>query len=421
MKEREAIALPDSQVLVLGNGFDLQCGLKTRFEDFMQTRIAKVEEIEDMLSSSEDPPLITIQRPDGNKLHGNNLSYFLWGEHLTVWDFILFEDKQQRAWYDVEECIKDWVNYSSPSASSTPHLRQICDSFEPPDKDHWPDLQGPIKADQCVLAYATDFYSWDGQPGSLLDVLLDQLNYFEAWFAIYIKEQIRSNRRYSSSVDDLLSCLANDEMSEPVLDMSYNNDRYSASPGFTNILDFNYTEPVKKAWKNGPTCLNVHGLARADDIIFGIDGTNISPEQECYANIVKFTKTYRIMALNSIPHPSLVRPYLPSDPDSATGTIKFFGHSLAEADYSYFQAIFDEVSLYESTTRLIFYYNKRRRGGENAQEEMFEKVNHLITTYGQTLDNKNHGRNLLHKLLLEGRLIIKQVPLNSHEVYIGNN
>ena len=411
----------DRQLLVLGNGFDLQCGLKTRFEDFMQTRIARVNEIEDMLSSSEDLPLITCQRPDGYDVHGNNLSYWLWKKGLTVWDFVLFEDKQQRAWYDVEECIKDWVNYSSPSASSMPHLRQICDAFEPPDKDHWPYLQDPKKANQCVLAYATDFYNWDGQPGSLLDILLDQLNYFEAGFAAYIENQVRLNTRYSSCANNLIMNLANDEMPEKILDEEYSKDRYSASPESTNILDFNYTVPVKWGWEDCPTCLNVHGLASEQNIIFGIDGTNINQEQECYANIVKFTKTYRIMALNSIPHPSLVRPYISSDPDDATNTIKFFGHSLAEADYSYFQAIFDEVSLYESNTRLIFYYNKKRPGGENAQEEMFEKVNHLITTYGQTLDNKNHGRNLLHKLLLEGRLIIKQVPLNSHEVYIGNN
>ena len=215
--------------------------------------------------------------------------------------------------------------------------------------------------------------------------------------------------------------LANDEMPEEVLDEDYSKGRYSASPESTNILDFNYTPPVIQGWENCPTCLNVHGLAEDGNIVFGIDGTNLNPEQECYANIVKFTKTYRIMALNSISHASLVRPYLSNNPDNTTNTIKFFGHSLAEADYSYFQAIFDEVSLYESNTRLIFYYNKKRSGGEKAQEEMFEKVNHLITTYRQTLDNKDHGRNLLHKLLLEGRLIIKQVPLNSREVYTGNN
>lgn len=412
--------MPDSQVLVLGNGFDLQCGLKSSFEDFMQTRIARVNEVEDTLSSHEDLPLITVSCPDGHEVHGNNLSYFLYDKGLTVWDFILLEDKQQRAWYDVEECIKDWVDYSSPSASGKPHIRQICKEFKKIGENYWPYLQSPIDAELCVLAFAADFYSWDGKPGSLLDILLDQLHHFESWFATYIEDQIRSNGRYFSSVDDLLYFLANDEMPELVLALDYIENRNS-DPESTNILDFNYTEPIKRMRKNGTTCLNVHGLARSNNIIFGIDGTNITPEQECYAKIVKFTKTYRIMALNRIPHPSLVSPYLSSDPDSATSTIKFFGHSLAEADYSYFQAIFDEVSLYESSTRLIFYYNERRPDGENAQEEMFEKVNHLITTYGQTLDNKDHGKNLLHKLLMEGRLVIKQVPTDWNEVHIGNN
>ncbi len=414
---------PDSQVLVLGNGFDLECGLKSSFEDFMQTRTSIMQEVAEMQSSPKKLSVITVVCPDGHKVSGTYLSYFLWQRALTVWDFILFEDKQLRAWYDVEECIKDWVDYSSPSVSGKTHIQQICKEFRKIGINYSPILKFPINAELCVLDYAADFYRWDGQPGSLLDILLDQLHYFESRFATYIMEQTQSNvnYNYSSSVDTLIYCLANDEMPEQVLDWDYNGNQYSESPKSTNILNFNYTQPIKIMWKNNTTCLNVHGLARSNNIIFGIDGTNISPEQECYAKIVKFTKTYRIMALNSIPHSSLVRPYLSSDPDNATSTIKFFGHSLAQADYSYFQAIFDEVSLYESNTRLIFYYNRDRPGGENAQEEMFEKVNHLITTYGQTLDNKDHGRNLLHKLLLEGRLIIKQVPTDPDEVRIGKN
>ena len=291
--------LPGKQVLVLGNGFDLQCGLKSSFEDFMQTRIARVKQIEDMLSSSENPPLVKVQRPDGHELYGNNLSYLLWKNDLTVWDFILIENKQLRAWYDVEECIKEWVDYSSPSAPNSPHLRQVCDAFVKPDKYHWPHLHSPIKADQCVLAYATDFYSWDGQPGSLLGILLGQLHSFEAWFAGYIYNQVSCHSHYSACANTLITDLANDEMPEKILDLEYSEDRYSTRPGSTNILDFNYTYPVNHWWKNCPTCLNVHGLADDGNIIFGIDGTNLIPEQECYANIVKFTKTYRIMELNS--------------------------------------------------------------------------------------------------------------------------
>lgn len=36
-----------------------------------------------------------------------------------------------------------------------------------------------------------------------------------------------------------------------------------------------------------------------------------------------------------------------------------------------------------------------------ARKEMMEKVIRLLTAYGLTLDNKDHGKNLIHKLLIE--------------------
>ncbi len=34
---------------------------------------------------------------------------------------------------------------------------------------------------------------------------------------------------------------------------------------------------------------------------------------------------------------------------------------------------------------------------------------HLLTSYAQTLENKDHRKNLVYKLLLEGRLIGKKI------------
>lgn len=98
-----------------------------------------------------------------------------------------------------------------------------------------------------------------------------------------------------------------------------------------------------------------------------------------------------------------------------TAIIKFYGHSLAQADYAYFQAIFDGVDLYESQTRLIFFYRPwQKDDGERisdaeARTDMNRKVTKLLSTYGSTLDNKDHGKNLMHKLLIEGRLSIKMI------------
>lgn len=41
--------------------------------------------------------------------------------------------------------------------------------------------------------------------------------------------------------------------------------------------------------------------------------------------------------------------------------------------------------------------------------DLYLKVTKLINRYGDTLDNKDHGKNLLHKLILENRLSIKRV------------
>ena len=79
--------------------------------------------------------------------------------------------------------------------------------------------------------------------------------------------------------------------------------------------------------------------------------------------------------------------------------IKFFGHSLGEADYSYFQSLFDQVDLYGSKTKLTFCYTTMH--GPN-----YDAIIELMNRYGETVIPEAHGRNLLHKLLLEERLKI---------------
>lgn len=39
-----------------------------------------------------------------------------------------------------------------------------------------------------------------------------------------------------------------------------------------------------------------------------------------------------------------------------------------------------------------------------------KKALKLLGDYSQTLDNDDHGKNLIHKLLLEGRLSVSLLP-----------
>ena len=127
-----------------------------------------------------------------------------------------------------------------------------------------------------------------------------------------------------------------------------------------------------------------------------------------------FTKAYRILE-NGVQGSSDARRlawrYDPYEENARTGIIKIFGHSLAAADYSYFQSIFDTVDLYGSDTRLIVYYRvyDQKKGREKIREETCLAVSRLLFAYGQTLDNIDHGRNLMTRLMLEGRLVVKEL------------
>ncbi|CNE97248.1 TPA: AbiH family protein [Streptococcus agalactiae] len=169
----------------------------------------------------------------------------------------------------------------------------------------------------------------------------------------------------------------------------------------TSILNFNYTLPrIDKLQRN------IHGTLNDKNIIFGIDYDSLIDIQKD-KNVtlpVEFTKSYKILQNGNIfqyPIPSELT------------FIKFYGHGLGEADYSYFQSIFDSINLYSSDTVLIFYwscYNENIR--EQIKSQQVHAVHKLIEKYGDTFNNKNHGRNLFTKLQLENRLIIQEILYN---------
>lgn len=411
---KESVVGKQDQLLVLGNGFDLQCGLKSAFADFMKPRETLMLEADREWQSKRGQPYQGPEGPNGKLPDGNHHAYLFWNKGLTAWDYILSEDEQERTWYDVEECLRAWVDYGATTEDSpcANHMQQI----RPIGKSNLPGRKR-TQAERAVYFFARAVYQlkpskWN--PASVLSILREELHRFERAFAIYLVEQKRECADYHDVAERLLLALAIDQLQTSV-QASTTDYTISALLESTSVLNFNYTCPVLPSGYGEPSMLNVHGLAKTGNIIFGMDGKDLDPTQPYYASTVKFTKTYRLMGLSSKSHQLLVRPYVAGSPDSATRMVKFFGHSLGDADYSYFQAIFDAVNLYESDTHLIFYYNQDRRNemvqAGSVQEEMFEKVNRLITTYGATLDNKDHGRNLLHKLLLEGRLTIKQAPI----------
>lgn len=442
------MSVPD-QLLILGNGFDLQCGLASTFSDFEEPRKDTINRIVKTYAQDENMAGTSQFPYDDQDQPGQSLATKFRAQGITVWDLILIADEQVRTWYDVEAGIRDWLmgctedhqpldenqlhavkNQYSQYRSTTTRKASLKDYVEKINlglsiRDSFFEQ---LSVDEQVAKLLLEWYKCDADNNSIMKVMMQELHRLEAGFSNYMRNEADNNKNYRSCACRLLEKLMNDQLRD--YDTLLTNNTYKIGGdilfggSFNNvrILDFNYTDPIYGI-KPAPTLINIHGNMHGGDIIFGIDSNSVDTNDSNYPGLVKFTKTYRLMALGKGRKTKLVHPYVSGQPGSETNIIKFFGHSLGDPDYSYFQAIFDEVNLYGSDTRLVFYYNQNRLNenkddekgknttSESAQEEMFEKVNRLISTYGQTLDNKDHGRNLMHKLLLENRLQVVQAPV----------
>ena len=407
--------MPSSQLLILGNGFDLHCGLKSAYKDFFQSTI-----------------LDTIGGRYGLPQMKAGVSGF--------WETLLFGyyttfGKVNYNWCDIETIIKNTVlTIEEIAFNAIKSVRQgesleviktikeflykICMSF------YFSLLQRNICSDDeaCSL---------------LIDQILQDLHNFERRFCKYIKDNIVNpnnekefNTQYIvnamnllktitgftdiqyETIDDIIERLE-EEYYKPISPTMYQSDwreKHFLSQEFANlssvnILSFNYTALFDILGVQSPCVYNnVHGKlcmnkcaenCSTSNIIFGIDDTIVQTQNE-NSEIHKFSKTYRKML-----YANTETRVLPTKDNALE--IKFYGHSLSEADYSYFQSIFDYYNLYEnSNVSLMFYYSK---GFEQTDE-----VYRLINTYGNTLSNKNQGKNLTHKLLLENRLKIIEIP-----------
>lgn len=413
-----------SQLLILGNGFDLHCGLKSAYKDFFQSTI-----------------LDTIGGRFGLQQMKAGVSGF--------WETLLFGyyttfGKVNYNWCDIETIIKNTVlaigNRNKGLAFEA--LESVKRREDPNEiKSVYGTIEHFLYIKCMSIFYDTLYsgktYSDDEAYSLLINRILQELHKFERGFCKYIKNNIvnpNNEKEYNTqyivnamnllntltgftdiqyeTIDDIIEREEEEywEQCSPTMRQSAWREKHILSKEFANlhsvnILSFNYTALFDILGVQSP-CLynNVHGKlcmnkcaenCSTSNIIFGIDDTIVQSQDENF-EIHKFSKTYRKML-----YANAESRVLPTKDNPLE--IKFYGHSLSEADYSYFQSIFDYYNLYEnSKVSLMFYYSK---GFEQTDE-----VYRLINTYGKTLSNKDQGKNLTHKLLLENRLKIIEIP-----------
>lgn len=394
----------NKQLIILGNGFDLANGFNTSYNSFMEWVLNK--EKVDISSVKEELEKIDLYYYDFFlKDYENRLEEIVFKNipkeyKLNIWYLLFIHSSlsENPNWCDIEYQMYNYLING--------HL--LTEKVESnPNKE--------VGNFQKLVKVLTDSKSQidSENPESLAKYFYQSLNKLESDFeqflfeaAGYSKEQILESYMIGEGADRLLNFIVNQDIK-------------GKTP--FNLLTFNYTDPWNKRWaveidKDGDEMiapdkvLMVHGKAvnhrdNGKRLIFGIDNLDVEPNDPNYC----FTKTYRTLILNS------------SKPEYSSSTIyephvkiiKFYGHSLCAADYSYFQQMFDFYDLYKNNDLKLYFYFSNWPGSGISDDEMLQlkvnEVTNLIGVYGSTLDNKHHGKNLLTKLQQTRRIVIKQI------------
>lgn len=407
------------QLIILGNGFDLHCGLKSDYESFFSDVILDDNTAVKRIKSS--------------------ISGF-WEEFLYLYFEVYGNEKR---WCDVESIIKDVISLLvfgksdklGKTTSSITYSALLCARNNKDASYEFRRCENPFEKYLicscekffCAHLQENNNYSDNKLNGLLFKDIANELHKFERRFCRYLQNQIETNHfSYELNAFNLLSKIIDDkqplssinQILQTKFDIATETYKFTSTLDGKNmlkdnfpylrpvrILSFNYTSLFDILKVDSPCAyVNVHGKlcnqscddnCQRSNIIFGIDDFEMN-SLGAGSNVRLFSKTFRKMLDTSSSADILLKN------DGRQIDIKFYGHSLNEADYSYFQSIFDYYDIYGSSNiRLIFCYSN----GYEQQNAIYQ----LINEYGETLNNKDQGKNLIHKLLLENRLKIEKI------------
>lgn len=400
--------------MVLGNGFDLACGLPTSYNEFFGWRFKEIEcvGIEEKIvayyewfnapvthitfvGNTEVDPLRTEEIVIGKDKKTyrevyekitDDIKGFI-QQNVNYFDvYFLMNRKEKSDWNNVESEILSIVNrvseYDAKNIEST--IRNMIPGKNGYKKNGNTGINTINKL--LLTIYLKECNS--DKNCNIYEVLMEELKKFETNFRRYIStisEEIKDKERYRNIYTE-------------------NYKKIAECNSGTYVINFNYTSITNFIQKQQymPSEINVHG--RYDKItIFGID------QNECHLDTDQylFSKTYRKIAENT---DTLELPEI-KERSYERQELIFYGHSLSKADYSYFQSLFDLYDIYKQTYLSFKYsvYDEDKR--YEIKKKVFYDVTKLLLDYGKTMDNEAHGKNLLHKVLLEGRLKIEEVSL----------
>lgn len=406
MTRKEMVHSLPSVKLVLGNGFDLHCGLRSSFQHYYVFSKDRIEYIskwyESFKKHYEDKHLVV---PEDSR----DVKRF---KTISIWDFFFTilciskrnKDYKNYLWFEVENDIKNSLLDVKHAKTQDELIESISTQLSNPinwdlvydeltARNHIDFVE--IKAIAHIIDVKTDRSIFDKT--DFFNYLLNELKQFEKEFAIFLNQQLVKTTYANFGIityNEVFISKAIDTINEIC--------------GFENLVSiesFNYTSINHS--KVIPLFSNINGNLK--NPIFGVD-TVFPPSSPKFV----FTKTSRRMENDAFSKES--------NKKEKFKNLIIYGHSLNEADYSYFFPIFDQLGLMDnnSDSKIIVSYSVFNE--ENRSQQLKKIRNDLLKMFEQyAKENKYKLANrFLDSLTTRGRVILYEIPLLNDNNY-GNS
>lgn len=350
-------------LLVIGNGFDLACGLKTHYRDYFDFLRGRYEQFNNFCTFLLDTVFNSLD-DEGIEVYSNEMISM---KQLNLWDFYFtlvdWKDSKllsDQTWNEIELKIKNSVLSDKKKTKGGYGTWHSVFKYV---QNMQYKLNFPVHNDNLTRLLA--FYLSKREINTISfeefnNFVLHELYKFEENFAEYVRLQESIVSNYKEKAKELVHKMT--------------------SLSKFDICSFNYTQPFDDS-----NCINCHGVAKDKNVIFGIEKTNIGKEFDI-KDYYKYTK--EAQGLYVISKGTKINKKI----RSTYTRIYFYGLSFSKQDYDYFFQLFDIYKLASTKTKFVFFYSIYDKDkADEIRENFVDSVTALINDYGE----KIHCNNLL--------------------------
>lgn len=374
-----------SNLLIIGNGFDLACGLETKYIHYFHYVLNQSPEmnalveflsgvsLDDLSDETLDKHLLKILPLDSDVVT-------FWDVYFTFQDWVYEKLNTDQTWVDIEDMLlrsfkeRETYDISSNIIFSAANC---------------------VKNNSIELAFTRgSIYRYLGSyvyrifkkrnikigENCYSNYLEKELDRFSSNFSKYIKQQILKNETYKNTALKLVKKIIGlDKIDNYMID------------------SFNYT-PIEYA----TYYRNIHGVAEDEDVVFGITCGEGEQRRDIHDDReYRFTKEYKIAKL-------MVKYRQPFNDYRHVKNVFIYGSSLGEQDYYYFESIFDKCEILEKTSssQIIFVYSIYDKDKE---EEIIDNITAKVTNIINMYGDRHNDFGLFRRLIQNGTVVIKKI------------